>query len=133
MRSDILNALVDAVDSGGNFKKVYKGILPPIPKVKMFPSIAFVIDKERRKRINVPGCQFQSELTITGMIYTKADKLDYIDEITELLYSVEDIIQKNDTLNDLTIDIYIETISQDGGLLYPYGLCELNIVAYYRK
>lgn len=132
-RNDILNTLVAAVDSSGNFKKVYKGIVPPIPKIKSFPSVAFAISKENRERVNVPGCQFQSELHIIGMIYTRADKIDYTDEISDLLYVIEETVQSNANLNDLVIDIFVKQVTQDGGILYPYSLCELQIIAYYRK
>ena len=135
MRTDILDKLVAAVDNTDDFVKVYKGYLPPVPSVPSFPAAAFVIESEERRRINVPGCQFESVLTITGMIYAKADKTKsaYSDAISSLIYSVEDAIQGDSDLNDLTIDIYVKTIAQDGGLLYPYELCELSIIAYYRK
>ena len=132
-RVDILNALVDAVKQQAGVKSVYKGVLPPLPKIKSFPSVAFAIEKEVRERVNVPACQFQSTLHIVGMIYGRADKLSYTDSISEIIQKIETAIQTDDALNNLVIDMYIKQIAQDGGLLYPYELCELNIVAYYRE
>ena len=133
MRQEILNALVAAVENTNEFKKVIKGVLPPIPNINSFPTVAFAIDKENRERVNIPGCQFQSELLITGIIYTKSNKTVYEDIISDLVYSIENAIQIDETLNNLVLDIYVKSIAQDGGLLHPYQLCELDIVAYYRK
>lgn len=132
-RTDILDALVSAVENEDGIIKVYKGVLPPIPKVKSFPSVAFAIEKETRERVNVPGCQFQSVLNIVGMVYTKADKINYVDTASDIIGKVEDAIQTDSNLNSLVIDMYVKQIAQDGGLLYPYELSELNIVAYYRE
>ena len=132
-RTDILDALVSAVENEDGIIKVYKGVLPPVPKVKSFPSVAFAIEKETRERVNVPGCQFQSVLNIVGMVYTKADKIDYVDTASDIIGKVEDAIQTDSNLNSLVIDMYVKQIAQDGGLLYPYELSELNIVAYYRE
>lgn len=132
-RTDILNALVSAVAGEDGIIKVYKGVLPPIPKVKSFPSVALAIEKETRERVNDYGCQFQSVLNIVGMVYTKADKIDYVDTASDIIGKVEDAIQTDSSLNDLVIDMYVKQIAQDGGLLYPYELSELNIVAYYRE
>jgi hypothetical protein len=133
MRKEILNALVNAVKNTNKFKKVIKGVLPPIPNIKSFPAAAFAIDKENRERINVPGCEFQSELLIVGIIYTKSGKTSYEDVISDLIYSIEEAIQSDEALNNLVIDVYVKSIAQDGGLLHPYQLCELDLVAYYRK
>jgi hypothetical protein len=133
MRKEILNALADAIKNTDKFKKVIKGVLPPVPNINSFPAIALAIDKENRERVNVPGCEFQSELLIVGIIYTKSGKTIYEDVISDLIYAVEEAIQTDETLNNLVIDIYVRSVAQDGGLLHPYQLCELDIVAYYRK
>jgi len=133
MRKEILNALETALVNSNLFKKVYKGVLPPLPSVNSFPAIAIAIDKERRERVNIPGCQFQSELNIIGIIYNRVSKTTYDDVLSDLIYGVENVIQSDVTLNDLVIDIYVKEIVQDGGLLHPYQLAELHIVAYFRN
>lgn len=133
MRKEIMDALINALTNSGNFKKVLNGVLPPVPNVKSFPTIAVVVDEENRNRVEVTSCVFQSTLKITAMIYAKASSTKYTDVLSDLIESVEQTIQQDETLNTLVLDIYVDKIQQDGGILYPYQLAELTIIAYYRQ
>ena len=133
MREQIFEALVKAIKDSNKFKKVYSGVLPPIPNVKSFPSVAIVIDTEKRERVNITSCTFQSMLQITIMLYGKAKTNAYTDVLSEKIKDLEEIIQKDETLNNLVLDVFVKSIQQDGGILYPYQLAEMTIVAYFRQ
>jgi len=133
MRKKVINALINALVKSGIFKKVLNGVLPPVPNVKTFPTIAVVIDEEKRNRVEVTSCIFQNTLKITAMIYAKAGSTNYTDVLSDLIENVEQVIQRDEVLKTLVLDIYVDKIQQDGGILYPYQLAELTIIAYYRQ
>jgi len=133
MRKWILDRLYTIVKNTNNFKVGYKGVAPPITAVNQYPAFAVVFDKENRERKNISSCVFQSELRLSIIIYNQGRNGVFEDIMSDLIESVEDAINKDDELQTKLIDIYVDKIVQDGGLIHPKALAELQVSAFYRR
>ena len=103
-------------------------------EVSDFPSVYMSIGTERREYL--PGDFKWGYLSISLKLYVKGE--DPAQDLEDLLEDVEKVIDNNRVIvygsqpGAQTVEILIDSIITDGGLLEPYGVAEINIVIQYQ-
>jgi len=133
MRKELLDDIYNLLKNSGIFKEGYKGVIPAVTVPKLFPSFAVAIDNEQRKRDRLTECKFEHELTVIVMLYQQGRSNIYEDLLSPIVEQVEDLINNDDTVNNKVIDIWVDKITQDGGILHPKSLAELELKIIYRR
>ena len=126
------------IDGTGTFNtNLYSQSYPYLKfwdEVNNFPAIYVVAGQERREYL--PGEFKWGFLNLSLKIYTKGDDCQQM--LENLMEDVENVIDSNqnlvyDTVNNyITTEILISSITTDEGLLAPYGVGEINLVARYQ-
>ncbi len=140
-RKAILNALVDKlkdIDGTGNFKtNIYNNAFPILrfwDNVQDYPCIYSSTGTELREYL--PGDFVWVYLGISLKVYCHGD--NGLEQLEDLLEDIENIVHDNnnlvyDTTNNLeTVDIRIQSITTDEGLLDPYAVGEMNLQVRYQ-
>jgi len=123
-RKDIFDKIVSIVDNNEYIKHTYKNLAPTWGNVRVFPSAAVLIDTEKVE-LKEYSCSTDRELSILILIYHRHKNNDYSDILSDLLDSIESDLKDDVDLRDLTTISYPETITQDGGILYPFTMAEI--------
>jgi len=132
-RQEILNDLEAEIKSLGVFKDTFKGVIPAWNYIRNTPAIAIAIQEEERRRVQTSGCQFDSALTIIIMLYNEGSTRKFDDILSEYIELLENTINKSEILNSKTLDIYIEKVTNDTGLIHPKAIAELELKVFYRQ
>jgi len=133
MRREIVDTLYDELNATNKFKQSYKNVIPAVAIVKRHPAFAVAVDTETRSKSDLAGCRFENELTLIVMLYQQNRSHDFEDRISDLIDVVEDVVKNSQKLNDMVIDIWVSKITQDGGILHPNYVAEIEVKAIYRR
>jgi len=129
-RKDIFDKIVDIVSNNDNIKHTYINVAPTWGNVRVFPASAVLLDTENIE-LKEYSCSTDRELTVLILIYNKHKNNDYSDILSDILDSIEDDLKNDSDLRDLTTISYPETITQDGGILYPFTMAEIAFKVRY--
>jgi hypothetical protein len=141
-RTSIAKALAEklnSIDGSTGYNTNINGNAYPKLKfwdeVNNFPSIYMSIGGETREYM--PGNFKWGFLSISLKVYVK-NQDDAAQELEDLLADIEKVLDANRTLeydetnpNARTVEILINSIVTDEGLLEPYGVGEINISVQY--
>ncbi len=142
VRTSIVKALAEKLKlidgSEGYLSNIYGNAYPKLKfwdEVSDFPCIYMSTGNEARDY--QPGGFKWGFLNLTLKLYVKGE--DPAQELEELLEDVEKVIDSNrtlvydeDTPGAQTVEILINSIVTDEGLLEPYGVGEVNLTVQYQ-
>ena len=101
-----------------------------LEEINDFPAICTHALEESRTHIG-GGIKY-GNLTINLRGYVFDEDEDSVNESAELLIEdIEHVIQHIPTRNPCFVELRIVDISTDEGMLVPYGVCEVNLLAIY--
>jgi hypothetical protein len=140
-RTSILRALAEAfkiIDGTGDYKtNLYSNSFPKLKfwdEVTNFPAIYMSAGSESREYL--PGSFKWGFLGISLKLYVRGEDPSLL--LEELLEDVERVLDANRTLvydvntpGAQTVEILINSIVTDEGLLEPHGVGEVNIIVQY--
>ncbi len=140
-RTSILRALAEAfkaIDGTGDYKtNLYSNSFPKLKfwdEVTNFPAIYMSAGSESREYL--PGNFKWGFLGISLKLYVRGEDPSLL--LEELLEDVERVLDTNrtlvydvDTPGAQTVEILINSIVTDEGLLEPHGVGEVNIIVQY--
>lgn len=142
-RSSIANFIVDALKNINGQASVYNNAytfktnifnnsyrqLRFIDEVNDFPSLYITAGTEIRNFQSFGLTEAVLDLTIRTYVYSTDNSRDMLDDLVE---DIEHVIYSLDVQPSLgIIDIIIDNISTDEGLLAPYGLAEIDLSIRY--
>lgn len=141
VRTSIVKALAEklkGIDGSGTYKtNISENAYPKLKfwdEVNDFPSIYMSAGSESREYL--PGSFKWAFLGISLKLYVRGE--DPAQQLEELLEDVEKVIDANRTLvydatipGAQTVEILINSIVTDEGLLEPHGVGEVNITVQY--
>ena len=110
---------------------VFRGF-KTLEDINDFPSIYITAGPEVRN-YNTVGIT-QSSLSLTARVYTYEDEDDLVSEhVNDIVQDIEHVIYNlpRNHSNLEILDITIESINTDEGLLTPYGIVELQVQVSY--
>ncbi len=133
-RQEVVEELVNDLKASGEFKNVYKNVVPVWTQVSTFPAVAVLYEGEEKERGNVVN----SCANITGKLYVyiynqQESERDFEDILSDLIDLVYSIIEENEYIKCNTIDCTVSSMKRDGGLVHPYALCQIMIEVKYRQ
>jgi hypothetical protein len=129
-RKNILDKLYDIAKNIDSLKVVYQGVAPAWGNVRQFPACAIILDKEVSALQNY-ACDTRRKMNVLFIIYHKHSNNDYDDILSPVIDSLENAIQTNTDLKDLTVISYVKQITLDGGILHPYAIAEVDLEIEY--
>jgi len=125
LRKDIFNRVVEIIENIPDIKKVYRGVVPTWGNVRNFPACAVWIESVDIEPENMM-CRFSNNINLSIFIYHKHKGNTYDDILSDIIDSIENAIKNDETLQSMVTHCYPSNIAQDGGVLYPYTMAELQ-------
>lgn len=138
-RTEIVNAIVSLLKTNLNGSGSYTSKLHDNVRnrqifwdeVNDYPLVSVYRGPESREYL--PGNFKWAFLTVNIRIYVKDE--DALDRLEEISNDIETVLDNNNTLSvnneDLCTDIRLLSISDDEGLLHPYGVGEMVLQVQY--
>jgi len=132
VREDIVNSLLEDLKATGEFKKLYKNVVPVWSQVKMFPAVAVIYEMEEKESDSSSSRSCYYKGTIKVYLYNKQPKTKYDDILSSLIDVVYKVVEENDMLCNFVISADVARMKREGGLVHPYAIAELQIDVRYK-
>ncbi len=116
----------DLYDSG-EFKKMYKNIVPVWTNVAAMPAVSVLYESELAGRDNLTNSRMMYTGVIQIYIYNRQSANEYEDILSELIEVVRDIVITNEYLRCNSVDAIISGMKRDGGTVHPYAMAQLTL------
>jgi beta-mannanase len=132
MRRKIVDSLVTDLEDSGEFKKVYRNIVPVWSQVKSLPAVAVIYEQEKKDPDNITNkaCYYIGIVNI--YVYNKQPKTKYDDILSDLIDIVYKVVQENDVLCNYVISAEVAEMKRDGGIAHPYSIAQIQVEVRYK-
>ncbi len=127
VRKEAVDAIAKDLYDTGEFKKIYKNIVPVWTNVSNMPAVAVLYESEEAGRDNLTNSRMMFHGRILVYIYNRQSANEYEDILTDLIEEVKDKIIDNEYLRCNTIDTVVTGMKRDGGTIHPYAMCQLVV------
>ena len=127
VRKDAVDAIAKDLKNTGEFKHIFKNIVPVWTNVSNMPAVAVLYESEEASRNNVTNSRMMFKGRILIYIYNKQSSVEYEDILSELIELVKDIVLDNEYLRCNTVDTVVSAMKRDGGTVHPYAICQLTV------
>jgi hypothetical protein len=132
IRNDVVDYLIEDLKGTGEFKKVYKNIVPVWSQVKSFPAVAVIYESEEKESDSISSKSCYYVGTVKIYIYNKQTKTKFDDILTDLIDTVYKVVEENDLLCNYVVSSDIASMKREGGLIHPYAVAEIQILVRYK-
>jgi hypothetical protein len=132
MRRKIVDSLIEDLENSGEFKVVYKNIVPVWTQVKSFPAVSVIYESETKDADNSSSrsCYYIGNVNI--FIYNKQPKNKFEDILTDLIDVVYKVVEDNKVLCCEVISSDVSSMKREGGLIHPYAVAEVKLLVRYK-
>ena len=127
VRKEAVNAIAKDLYSTGEFKKIYKNIVPVWTNVSNMPAVAVLYESDEASRDNITNSRMMFNGKILIYIYNRQSANEYEDILSELIELVKDKIIDNEYLRCETVDTVVSGMKRDGGTIHPYAMVQLTV------
>ena len=111
----------------GEFKAIYKNIVPVWTNVSRMPAVAVLYESETASRHNSTNQRMMYNGKLLIYIYNRQSANSYEDILSDLMDVVRDVILDNEYLKCNTVDTIISATKRDGGTIHPYAMVQITV------
>ena len=127
VRKDAVDAIAKDLYDTGEFKKIFKNIVPVWTNVSNMPAVAILYESDLAARDNLTNSRMMYNGVIKIYIYNRQSANDYEDILSELIEVVKEKIIDNEYLRCNTVDTVVSGMKRDGGTIHPYSMVQITV------
>ena len=131
VRKDIVEELSNDLEATGEFKSIFKNIVPVWTNVSNMPAVAVLYESEEASKHNSTNSKTMQNGRLLVYIYNRQSANDYEDILSDLIEVVRDTILDNEYIKCNTIDTIIASMKRDGGTIHPYAMVQIVVSVKY--
>ena len=127
VRKDAVDAIAKDLYDTGEFKKIFKNIVPVWTNVSNMPAVAILYESDLAARDNLTNSRMMYNGKILIYIYNRQSANEYEDILSELIEVVKEKIIDNEYLRCNTVDTVVSGMKRDGGTIHPYSMVQITV------
>ncbi len=127
VRKEAVEQIAKDLYDTGEFKYIYKNIVPVWTNVPVMPAVAILYESDEAVRDNLTNSRMMYKGVIRVYIYNRQSSNEYEDILSDLIEVVKDSILANEYLQCETVDTVVSGMKRDGGTIHPYAMVQLTV------
>ncbi len=133
MKKEIVEKLIENLNNTGQFKQIFKNIVPVWTNVKRFPAVAVMYEGEEKERDNLTNSKAYYVGNISVYVFNKQGRNDYEDILSDYIELVYSAVEQIRWQPMGVVDMTVSSMKREGGVVHPYAIARIDIEVRYIK